>query len=75
LTSKFLRDPHRHAMQPRPDTAIQPQHSGPSREDEEDRLEGVVAFVWIAENSQAGPVDEGTMSMDERRKRVFVAFG
>ena len=48
---------------------------GPTSEDEEDRLEGVVGFGSISENSQARSVHEGAMSADESRKRVFVAFG
>ena len=62
-------------MQPRADAAIQLQRMGPSREDEEDRLEGVVGIVSISENSPAGSVHEGAMSVDESRKRVFVALG
>jgi hypothetical protein len=75
LTSQLLRDPQSHAMQPRADAAIQLQGMGPSSEDEEDRLEGVVGIVSIAENSQACSIHEGAMSADQSRKRIFVAFG
>jgi len=62
-------------MQPRADAAIQLQRMGPSSEDEEGRLERVVGIGSITENSQAGSVHEGAMSVDETRKGVFVAFG
>ena len=62
-------------MQPRADAAIQLQRMGPSSEDEEDRLEGVVGIASISENSQACSVHEGAMSVDESRERLFVAFG
>jgi hypothetical protein len=62
-------------MKPRADAAIQLQRIGPSSEDEENRLEGVVGIVSISEDSQAGSVHEGAMSVDEGRKRIFVAAG
>src|SRR5262245_41657350 len=46
---------------------------GPSSEDEEDRLEGVVGVGPISENPQARPVHEGAVPVDEGRKRVLVA--
>ena len=62
-------------MQPRADAAIQLERMGPSSEDEEDRLEGVVGFASVSENPQAGSVHEWAVSVDESRKRVFVALG
>ena len=62
-------------MQPGADAAIQLQRMGPSSEDEEDRLEGVVAIVSISENAQTGSVHERAVSVDESRERVFVAVG
>src|SRR5262245_22480281 len=47
---------------------------GPSSEDEEDRLEGVVGVGPISENPQARPVHEGTVPVDEGHKRVLVAL-
>lgn len=62
-------------MQPRADAAIPLERMGPSSEDEEDRLEGVVGIGSISENSQACSVHQGAMSVDESRKCVFIAFG
>ena len=62
-------------MQPRADAAIQLQRMGPSSEDEEDRLEGVVGIGSISENSLASSVNELTMAVDKGRKRVFVVLG
>src|SRR5271168_4975716 len=62
-------------MQPRADAAIPFQRVGPSSEDEEDRLEGVVGISSISEDSQACSVHEGAMPVDESRKRVLIALG
>src|SRR5262249_39167496 len=51
------------------------QRVGPPGEDEEDRLERVVGVGPISENSQARPVHEGPVPVDEGRKRAFVAPG
>src|SRR5262249_49190264 len=63
------------AVQPRGDAAIQLQRVGPSGEYEEDRLEGVVGIGSIPEDAPACPVHEGTMPVDEGRKRVLLACG
>ena len=62
-------------MQPRADAAIQLQGVGPSSEDEEDRLEGIVGIGSISENSPARSVNELTMTVDEGRKCIFVVLG
>src|SRR5579872_3431552 len=62
-------------MQPWADASVPLEGMGPSSEDEEDRLEGIVDVVSIAENSQARSVHERAMSLDESRERLFVAIG
>ncbi len=62
-------------MQPRADAAIELQRMGPSSEDEEDRLEGVVGIGSISENALAGSVHEGSVTSNETCERFFIALG
>jgi hypothetical protein len=61
-------------MQPGANAPILFQCVRPSSEDEEDRLERIVAIGLISENSAASPVNEGTMALDQGGKRVFVVL-
>jgi hypothetical protein len=52
-------------VKPRPDGILRPQVAGPSREDEEHRLEGVLGILLVPENSATYPQHKWSVTIDK----------